>query len=285
MNSDLTNADFSNANLTGAILTGALLLNTNLITAIGVNLTQQHHPSLSPLSLPSPPHNQPEPELQNIYDYTTIPPIPIEKYNETIEIKNNTSAFDPINYEERLISQLLNEEPNVKIIFFNNYYYAVYQITLNNEFILSNTVFECFRANSSLSVENLNLKDGYFKAKSIGIQSGVIPNGKMKSFINSEDRFFIIKETDKNLASTVSFDVYFVVDDLTSGSHCQKGQDAKVYDIISFQPKFITEEPVVSEPTTKKRKLSEGGFIKKSKIKSIKKNKKQNRKTKHKRIS
>jgi len=246
--SDLTNANLTNANLTNAILTNAILTGADLTGAKGIN-----EPKITPIESP-------------------INISPIIK-----QISPNQTAIDQIEGDVEM-NKFLKENKNYIALLFGENYYLIDKSRLSN-MIKTNSeddkngnsiVYEC-RVSGTMRTENIVLEKPLMKLGPIGLMNySYIPVKYIKKVIENTDkkgRIYEIVETGM-IQSVVSYQLLHGLTQAISASHCQAGQNGRVYKLRKIvqetttntrkrkqDSKIITPKIITPKTKTKKRKF------------------------------
>jgi uncharacterized protein YjbI with pentapeptide repeats len=153
-------------------------------------------------------------------------------------------AFDIIDGEVLLIKQLKENNDTIAFYFQRHYYIATRENiirmisdTTDSDKENNSIVYECIKTDT-LRPENILLVNPLVKIASLGIfiNGAYIQSSELSMILNDKRsdikyRIYEIIDTGKVLKSVVSYQVLYGMTDYVGASHCQAGQDGRVYKI------------------------------------------------------
>jgi len=185
------------------------------------------------------PANMPEEsqEEKPFKTYATVSKLLLEEVS--IEINNNSTAYDLINLEDINVFDYLKENSNNIVFLFNNNFYICDKDTLKNLCNNENSVkYNCNQVYRVLYVspDMFDTKTPYLLGNAFGCPCGLLEISKLKTIIESEDQMFVISvfNPSKVAASTVSLQMLLPNPNAVSASHCQEGQGETINNILKI---------------------------------------------------
>jgi hypothetical protein len=202
-----------------------------------------------------------------IYQQTNSIPI----INSELTILPTATAYNMLSLADENVLDYLNENTNENIVFkFNNHYHFITKETILSMINDGSAIkYGCRNVDTSLVPRSENLFDEpCFDLNKIGIPSGLVYLGKMKSLLEGQNQAYEIVNKEPTLIypSTASLQMLSSNPNAVSASHCQEGQQATVYDLKSIN---------IATTGGKKRKTRKTSKTKKTKkIQITRKNRK-----------
>jgi hypothetical protein len=186
-----------------------------------------------------------------------LPDIPLEEMRSTRIIPENAIGSNIFDATEENVLEFLKKDPdNIVFIYPNvNITYYLYDRSYLR-IVPENLTYICKKAyEHGLDVTGrLENNTIYFSMRKLGMY-GIVPAHQIKQIIETKHQHFIIVATEKRAPSTAGYEVvHNLINDFTSRSHCQEGQDDTVYSI--FRETFI-EKRRRSASTSKDRSSSQ----------------------------
>jgi len=191
---------------------------------------------------------------QGIATYNTIQPAPLTHSNDTtVYFTKDTTEYDPIMMEDVNIYEYLNDADNIVVIYLNKIYFTSKSRlnTLCSDFAAVKYKCNAITGNSS----NYDKTVPYLNGRSFGcFLAGLIEVSKVKTIIETPE-IKVVKIIDfipeQNALSTISIgsilsylgyspdldrllpaeSTIVLAQSISSASHCQAEQDAKIQDI------------------------------------------------------
>ena len=175
------------------------------------------------------------------------------------------TAFDIIEQSDISVEQYLSEDPN-NIVFKHKH-----RLDFSNKHIIRQLVMDgtaikygCKRIDTSLIPRKDNLyKTVCFDLSKIGISLGLVELGQIKQLLSINERKFEIVPTKTSYPSTASLQMLSDERNAVSASHCQEGQEAKLFTlkIIGYSSfrltrKSLSKNEKKSLSTSKKTRKS-----------------------------
>jgi hypothetical protein len=196
-------------------------------------------------------------ERKEIYNIEPLSNKILDTHSGKIKIKNTQTVYDYIDSQDTNIKNYITNDVDNIVFVYENTYYISSKTMLKKYIDMTTTdnsiVFDC----RGTDYTNVNFDYPYFLINVLGINLSDFTN--LISLENAiaitkpySGQYFIIKGTDEVLISTVTDNVLNgKYPNAVSGSHCQPGKSAIVYDIQKFEPTYTNER---KSPKTKKRK-------------------------------
>ena len=204
--------------------------------------------------------------------------------NKEIPIKLPETVFDVVDNENVNTNEYLNIKGNILFIFNNQFYLSSKKIIknmINDPMVLFHS---CKESTGTLNPSNINFDISYFNLRSLGLPIQYIKRGYMINILlNTTQKIYLIEETETNLPSVISFDVYYQQGNRVGATYCQEGKGGKVYNM------FQVTEPNVGGKLSKTKKVRTTKKVRKNKkvrttkkVRTRKNKKQKTRKTKNK---
>jgi surface protein len=199
--------------------------------------------------------------------YNSTNSIPLAR--STININMDMESFDVIDQRDVTIRDFLSEDPNNIVFVSGSNRVGFFTKRETIEHLLKNSdgfiKYKCIIANT-MRPDNIVTTIPYVGLRPFGynLGGGLIELSKLKYVIeNTEIRIVNIETPEiENLVSTVSFEVLHHLTSAMSASHCQTGQEDKVYNIkyvdvpqsAGKRTKRTTKKRTSNKRTTKQTK-------------------------------
>ena len=188
-----------------------------------------------------------------------LPDIQLEKMRSTRVIPENAIGSNIFDATEENVLEFLKKDPdNIVFIMINGPGPVTYYLYDRSylRIVPENLTYICKKAyEHGLDVTGrLENNTIYFSMRKLGMY-GIVPAHQIKQIIETKHQHFIIVATEKHAPSTAGYEVvHNLINDFTSRSHCQEGQDDTVYSI--FRETFIKKR-TRSSSTSKGRSPSQ----------------------------
>jgi len=184
-------------------------------------------------------------------------PQPSQEPSESVNFSTENDCYDIINGEDISVKQALEDE-NIVFVFYTDdikrssrVAIPIQAVTdaLKPENLNSYIIYQCIIA-GTMTQNNINTTKPYFDIKKLTGFGDLIELESIV-FTQSTQKIYIFKQSNERLVSTVSYDILFRRASPISGRHCQEGQGATIYKLVSFT---LTSDPVGGRKRTSVRK-------------------------------
>jgi hypothetical protein len=172
-----------------------------------------------------------------VIKYDNVKPSAVEiSDNKTLQINQDSKAYDVINLEDISVLAYLQENSNNIALYFNNAFYITDKERLKK--LCNDDSFVKYSCNQvydriMVTPEMYDNQTPYLVGKSFGCPCGLIELSKIKTIIENNYQCIEIVAYDppKIAPSTVSLQMLSSTLDAVGASHCQEGQGETIDDV------------------------------------------------------
>ena len=205
-----------------------------------------------------------EEEIVNETDIHKIQREPLRQSEKEINIDRNELGQNIFEGgEESVLTFLQKDKQHVALVFHNKFY--LYDRSFLR-LIPENLKYKCNKVYERLHVSPDMIEDEdklYFILRKVAL-FGIALASQIKEVVESDHQCFLVVDTGKTAVSTVGYEVYRGrLTDLRGTSHCQEGQDDKIY---ALETCSISEIQKKKKGNTKRRKKKTRFTHKKNKV-------------------